>query len=144
MNERQEIVLIEELLPAVVPFGQPPVVFPILAVDMELDVTDDDTVGGLDAETAVDADMGELVGPAAAMVEGPAAVAAVAAVVAAAVAAAAVADAVAVAAAVAAVVAAVAAAVADAVAVAVVGEAGAAADVNTAEADCAWVVGAVV
>lgn len=56
--------LIEELLPAEVPFDQLPLVFPIPAVDIEeviieLDVTDDETVIGLDVDTApVDVDMG--------------------------------------------------------------------------------------
>lgn len=58
MNERQEIMLIEELLQAVVPLDKPPVV-DIEELIPELDVTDDETVGGLDVETApVVVDMG--------------------------------------------------------------------------------------
>lgn len=55
MNERQEIMLIEELLQ--VPFDQPPELFPILEFIQEPDVTDDETDGMLDGETPGDADM---------------------------------------------------------------------------------------
>lgn len=55
MNERQEIMLIEELLQ--VPFDQPPELLPILEFIIEPDVADDETDGILDVEAPADEDM---------------------------------------------------------------------------------------